>query len=297
MATTAHGLVYPEDYTDKADVPTTLAAMVNSIESALVEQDQERATLITQFQAAGPVGMIVAYGGTAAPTGWKLCDGSAHGQGSNSAIQTVLGSANVPDLRNRFVVSTGSNYTRGATGGADLVTLTAEQSGVAGHTHPGSSSSDLTDHTHSGTTGYMTGNNTHKHTAWSGYESANHLHYTEMAGGSHGHGQAYQQNFLDQVDSAGTGAWTTTQNPYTGATSTDGQHGHAGWSGIENTPHVHGVDMDTADINHGHGFTTGGRSAFHQHTITVNTATPAAAAQAHENRPPYYALTYIIKVV
>jgi hypothetical protein len=50
-----------------------------------------------------PIGSVVAYGGTSAPTGWHLCDGSAHG---SAALATVLGSANTPDLRSRFILGT-----------------------------------------------------------------------------------------------------------------------------------------------------------------------------------------------
>lgn len=77
-----------------------------------------------------PVGAITAFAGTSAPAGWHLCDGSAHG---SSALQAVLGSANAPDLRDRFVVGAGSTYSRGATGGAATVTLDVTE--MPAHTH------------------------------------------------------------------------------------------------------------------------------------------------------------------
>lgn len=49
-----------------------------------------------------PAGVIVMWSGTTAPAGWALCNGSG----------------GTPDLRNRFVVGSGSTYASGATGGA-----------------------------------------------------------------------------------------------------------------------------------------------------------------------------------
>lgn len=40
-----------------------------------------------------PIGTIVMYGGTVAPAGWHLCNGTAHG---STALQAVIGSANTP---------------------------------------------------------------------------------------------------------------------------------------------------------------------------------------------------------
>jgi microcystin-dependent protein len=57
----------------------------------------------------------------AIPSGWALCNG-----------QTV-GSVVTPDLRDRFIVGAGSNYSVGATGGANSVTLTTDQ--IPSHTH------------------------------------------------------------------------------------------------------------------------------------------------------------------
>mgnify|MGYP005620058411 FL=1 len=68
------------------------------------------------------------YGGSTAPSGWQLCDGATP---VTTALQTLLGGAGqtVPDLRNRFVVGSGSNYALKATGGSADATLVAH-----GHT-------------------------------------------------------------------------------------------------------------------------------------------------------------------
>lgn len=66
-----------------------------------------------------PKGTIVIWSGTAndIPSGWALCDGQ-DGR---------------PDLRDKFVLGAGGKYNVGATGGAEEVTLTAEQ--MPAHTH------------------------------------------------------------------------------------------------------------------------------------------------------------------
>lgn len=69
--------------------------------------------------AGVPSGIIAMWSGTTGniPTGWVLCDGT------NST----------PDLRDRFIVGSGTSYTTGDTGGAASVTLTTSQ--MPAHSH------------------------------------------------------------------------------------------------------------------------------------------------------------------
>jgi microcystin-dependent protein len=62
-----------------------------------------------------------------------------------------------------------------------------------------------------------------------------------------------------------------------------------------NATHNHTFTTSTqADHNHTVSGTTGAMSAneSHSHTVTVNNT---GGGLAHENRPPYYALAYIVK--
>ena len=84
-----------------------------------------------------PTGTIVAYGGNSAPTGWQLCNG---GTASSSALQTVLGQSNVPDLRDRFIIGAGNSYSRHNTGGSKDSTLVSHSHTINNHTHSFSAS-------------------------------------------------------------------------------------------------------------------------------------------------------------
>lgn len=69
------------------------------------------------FDIVMPSGLICMWSGTTIPTGWLLCDGTN----------------GTPDLRDRFIVGSGSGYNIGDTGGSDSVTLTVNQ--IPAHSH------------------------------------------------------------------------------------------------------------------------------------------------------------------
>ena len=153
-----------------------------------------------------PSGVICMWSGTNAniPSGWYLCDGTN----------------GTPDLRDRFIVGSGSSYTTGNTGGAASVTLTTAQ--MPSHTHSGPS------HTHS----------------FSGTTSSS------------------------------------------GAHSFAARNSYSGWNGA-------------AAGNGGQRYTLGGPNHTHTFSGTTGSASgttgSAGSGSSHENRPPYYALAYIMK--
>jgi microcystin-dependent protein len=110
-----------------------------------------------------PPGMIVQYGGTSAPTGWVMCDGTPLLASAQPALFAVIGytyggssgTFYTPDLRTRVPVgknATGTFATLGGTGGVESVTLTSAQSGVPAHGHSGSSTGTVS-HRHTAATG------------------------------------------------------------------------------------------------------------------------------------------------
>ncbi|MGV3772153.1 MAG: tail fiber protein [Verrucomicrobiales bacterium] len=69
----------------------------------------------TSFEGYGtiPIGGIIMWSGSTVPAGWALCNG-----GTSNGKQT-------PDLRDKFIVGSGSSYATGNTGGSSTVALSA----------------------------------------------------------------------------------------------------------------------------------------------------------------------------
>jgi microcystin-dependent protein len=116
---------------------TTSIGTVNSTEISYV--DGVTSAIQTQLNTNTPVGTIIMYGGTTAPTGWLLCNGQS--TASYAALAAVVG-ANVPDLRGRAPVGYGDSddagittrSTIGAKFGAESVTLSVSE--MPSHNHP-----------------------------------------------------------------------------------------------------------------------------------------------------------------
>jgi len=256
---------------------------------------QLRADAIETFK-----GVIVMWSGSIAniPAGWALCNG-ANG---------------TPDLRNRFVVGAGSTYAVGATGGADSVTLTAAQmpthnhsasTATAGaHTH-GRSTGNGGGHSHTGTTA---SDGSHGHTASTGSAGAHTHSGTASSAGAHNHRLTARGG---STTAANGGAISSARGEFaldSGSTATlansaitsAGNHTHS-LSINSAGAHTHTVSV-TAGGAHTHTFTTS-TAADHNHSISSDgghthtmTVGNAGSGNSHENRPPYFALAYIMKL-
>lgn len=130
-----------------------------------------------------PAGIIMAFGGAAAPTGFLACDGSAVSRTTYADLFTAIGTTwgagngsttfNVPDLRGIFLRGTGTNATGSSSGAvgpsvgtyaADTYLNHSHTATDSGHTHsvgafasPGLSPGGTTYQTGSGTTSSGTG--------------------------------------------------------------------------------------------------------------------------------------------
>lgn len=101
------------------------------------------------------VGEVKMFAGNFAPRGWAFCDGQLLAVSQNNALFSLLGTIYggdgrttfaLPDLRGRIPIHAGSGpgltpRKIGATGGAENVTLTANQ--LPSHTHPLQGTDDL----------------------------------------------------------------------------------------------------------------------------------------------------------
>lgn len=92
------------------------------------------------------VGCIYMYGGSVAPSGFLLCDGSAISRTTYSELFSVIGTTygvgdgsttfNLPLMEGRVVIGVSVYYALGATGGTESVTLTEEELPAHYHTIP-----------------------------------------------------------------------------------------------------------------------------------------------------------------
>ena len=215
----------------------------------------------TAFVAAGLSGLI--------PTGiitlWS---------GSIAAIPTgwviCNGSNSTPDLRDRFVVGAGSTYAVGATGGANTVTLDATM--IPSHTHA---------ITATGSTG-TAGAHTHTFSGTSSGQSATHTHTATVTDPGHTH--------MSPSNGAPNGGGA-------GAAFTTGMSNTPGHATLSNTTNITVANGNaSADHTHTYSGTTSAVSAEHTHTVTLSvSAANTGGGLAHENRPPYYALAFIMK--
>lgn len=101
-------------------------------------------------------GEMVAFGGSAPPSGWLICDGSivsrAVYSGLFDAIGTTYGAGNgtttfaLPDSRGKVLMGVSSTHPRGEQGGDETVVLTNSQ--MPRHGHGDQTGEDSPDHAH-----------------------------------------------------------------------------------------------------------------------------------------------------
>ena len=181
------------------------------------------------------------------------------------------GDNGTPDLRGKFVVgaSATGGYTVGNTGGSDQVTLTESQ--LASHTHSdGTYGTDAHTHQHSSTSDNATlALNTYDHAHGAGtYESSDNTH-------SHG-----------STGTVGTGSGLEQGNDFTGD--------HPGRT-TEVDTHSHDVAGISDSNTHNHVISGNTGTHTHSHDVTGASGT-TGSSQPHENRPPFYAIAFIMKV-
>jgi microcystin-dependent protein len=200
-------------------------------------------------------GEIKMFGGSGAPTGWLMCDGSQVSRTAYPRLWTAIGTNfgagdgsttfNLPDMRGRMPMGLGT--------GVGLTNrVIGTKAGAEQHTHTG----NIPSHTHSGAAP------DHWHSA-SGLYTGNHAH--SVSGGT----GAEFQGSLGRASGGGTCA------------PPGHTHGVSGTAAEVGNLGVYGT---TAGSIHGLSFTTGGPSA-----------TAFTTANASEGMPPFAVVNFIIK--
>jgi microcystin-dependent protein len=208
--------------------------------------------------AVVPLGAVMPFAGSSAPTGYLICDGSQVSRLTYKSLFEVIGTTygtgdgsttfHLPDLRQRFPLgkaASGTGNTLGATGGA------------IDHTH------SVGSHTHT-VSGSTSGNGGHSHSvSVSGSTGSD---------GSHTHGFFASTSVESGFDTqAGTGAdrTTTHQHTVTGTTDAGGTHSHS-------------VSA------------SGSTDSVSDHTHSFSATTDDASGSTGAANPPYQVVNYII---
>ncbi len=270
-----------------------------------------------------PVGSVFMWPTTSAPTGFLLCDGSAHLRGDYPTLFSLIGTTfgagdgsttfNVPDFRARFPIgrdaSTAACDTIGETGGSFSHTHTtpAHTHTIATHTH------DLSNHVH--------GQPAHTHTGPSHtHENPAHFHDCQSAGatiyvtgGSHIH-VVQGEGTTSAGDGRNTGNDSakfakarTTSVSGTGPTNGDTiasthTHSHAEVFGTVGTGVSGDVAQTTSASGTGNTSSSGGDNTFGPNinstggSGTLSTTGGEGSGTTGANNPPYLTMNFIIRV-
>jgi len=220
-----------------------------------------RADVAEVLKSSVPIGTVVMWSGSSinVPTGWKLCDGTAISRTTYSDLYTIQGN----------VFGSGDGSTTFNLPDMRDRFIVGAGSSYSSNSTGGSNSHTLTtaeipSHNHT--------QNSHNHTGSSG-TSGSHSHTgTTSTTGAHIHNVYYSY-------SGGTGSYRRLGH----ATSNSGSDNSALSSG-----------------SHNHTLTTSS-GGDHSHTVavgsTIATNQATGGGGAHENRPPYLGILFIIRVL
>ena len=256
-----------------------------------IKTTQLRATVAENM----PTGTLLLFATATAPTGFLNCDGAAVSETTYADLFALIaytygnpggGNFNLPDTRGRTPIGVGTlgsdTYAIADTGGEARHTLTEAELAVHDHTvgslTPTGGQSASHDH---GASGLTTGNQStsHRHTG------ANHVH----SSGGYSASASFVAFLATDADVSGgaeryreSGGFDTGSHTHS-ITGNSGNPTSLPNGGLQNASHTHAISGTTAN-----------QSAGHNHPITGSVAN-AGSGTAHENRPPYLAINYMIK--
>jgi len=237
-------------------------------------------------------GVITAFGGSSAPTGWLLCDGTAVSRSTYAdlfaVVSTTYGSGdgsstfNLPNLKGKVPVGQDASQTEfdtlGETGGAKTVTLSSSEipshvHNVSAYSHTASVGSTDVSHTHT-FSGTVAGDGAHSHT----------ITITDP-----GHGHDFDYSAVNRTSGGAS-------------TSIVGPSGSAAKFPVNTN--TTGITASSASATHSHTYsgTTSAASISmnHNHTISIDNhaaknTDATGGGGAHNNLQPYIVVNYIIK--
>jgi len=276
--------------------------------------DNDTSIATTAFaRSLMPAGVILPYGGTAAPNAeWLLCDGTAKSRTTYAALFAAIGTAygagdgsttfNIPNLQGRVPVgkNTGTFATLGATGGEEAHQLTSNE--LAAHTHTFTGTAMGT-HNHTFTGSAMSAHHhdisvgavpTHSHTVSGTFE--NHRHHF-----SYLQTPTFLTYRTDVTMTAGNkaltdiGGFTGASGGITGPIYTGTVDTGASGLSISGTAGPVSAPMPTLTIPDVSAGTPAGTNTAVSAGTPAGTNSPTGNDLAHNNLQPYVVTNYIIK--
>lgn len=225
-----------------------------------------------------PVGTISAFGGSTAPAGWLLCDGSSI-NGSYTELIALVG-ANTPDMRGRFPLGDNATLTLLGTGGSTTITTNQIPAHLHANTATATTSVSLSDPTHSHSVNQSNAGG-HDHTWSTGGGAHQHSLYVDQLDSTVAHGHGSDGTIMSGTSATPEGftrAFTETTN-----SGYEGNHSHSGTTSYLGD-HSHSVSVN--------GNSTGISVSSATTTVTL---TNVNAGGGQEYYQPYLVVNYIIK--
>jgi microcystin-dependent protein len=278
----------PQAATLKADI-LELETKHNAHDNSTSEHGASGAVVgLTTLKTYVPSGVIFSYGGSSAPTGFLLCDGTAISRTTYSDLYAIIGTSygvgdgsttfNVPNLKGKIPVGYNSSDTSydnlGETGGAKTYDLSHTHTGPS-HTHTGPNHSHTIAHTHTATTGGASDGNTTS-------TASDHSHSYSGSGNT---GASPNTSDMNTGDENATRPSTSHIHSFSwsGTTGNSGSHNHT------TTDHNHSLTTSGSSVANTGDAGTGATGA----SGTDNTGSGGSSTQSVLN--PYLVVNYIIK--
>ena len=254
----------------------------------------------------GKPGSIIMWGGGAneIPDGYLLCNGANVSVATYpklfAAIGNIhggdgIGNFNVPDLRDRFIVGAAGGYTVAQTGGLNDVILNENQLGAHNHNIQPA----FVPHNHDNSLTIDANPAIHNHPAGTGANGGLHSHTGARADDAGSHNHSYNQSPTNN-SSSGQFPNGASVNNFGARTGPSGQHSHPVSIPTAGSEHNHSVNVSPAAALHSHTFDLviegANAQTEHNHVLNPSGQTPGTGdADPHENRPPFYALCFMIQ--
>lgn len=264
--------------------------------------------------ASNPIGSILMYAGSTAPSGYLICDGSAVSRATYAGLFVVIGTDfgngngistfNLPDYCGRSPIGSGSGAglttrVKATKFGAETHLLTGAESGTSAHTHLQNQHNHFqAGHTH------VQAAHTHTQDAHTHTQDA-HTHIQNQ----HSHGVTDPGHIhLQTIVATNGGASAVTRSDYTTDTATANILPQ---TGVNTASSVTSITVNNATaVNQSTTATNQSTTATNQTTIATNNTTfatnvantavnqattPTDAVSAHNNMQPSLVINFIIK--